>query len=393
MADNPRHEHNPCSLTENEQTPAKIWELLRRNEKFHRAVTKLQHIDAAAKTERTIGNAWFAADRLVKTLKEHHDFAGHALQWLVPEPLFRVSKVAIPKDIDLSGKSWVALDTITQGESTTPDIKDRKQWTWRRVKPRQPQAGGNIMRRGPTVEWQTSADPRFQSTVNPIAEWQEYHSKYGAFTLARSWKETPPEFKRVFCWLWRQRDSRAKDSRTGQRFDAPIPHETNFFQGWNLKSSIGRNTLDQEAFARAYTFDDLAQHYRVFALPNSIRSRSEASLMADWLFSQLVKNLPAREPELFGSPLQWDILLTVEDLIRDGAPFDEALQESFENLHLRADEWREGQPVPDQKKGWAQRGADWQNTYRIMDAPFTGTGFVQKIFPGKPNPPSPATPV
>ncbi|MFO1487363.1 MAG: hypothetical protein U1F65_02690 [Verrucomicrobiota bacterium] len=390
MANNPRHEHNPCSFSENEQTPAKIWELLRRNEKFQRAVAKLQRIDAAAKAELIIGDAWFSADRLVKTLKEHHEFAGHALQWLVPEPLFRISKVAIPRDIDLSGKSWIALDTITQGESTTPDIKDRERWAWRRLKPKQPRAGGNMMRRGPTIEWQTSGNLQFHNKVNPIAQWREYQESQGLFKVTHPWKSAPPQFKSVFCWLWRQRDSRAKDSVTGHRFDAPNAHETDFFQGWNLLSALAKNSIEQQALERAITFDELARHYRVFAIPNSIRTRMEARQVARWFFDQIADGLPQREPELFGSPLQWDILLTVEDLMRDGAPFDEALQESFEILHLKADKWHEGQPVPDQKKGWARRGADWQKTYRIMDAPLTGTGFVQKIFPGRPSPPASA---
>lgn len=113
MAHTPQHPDNPCSLDENEQTPAKIWELLRRNGKFQRAVNKLQRLDAAARTDPTIGPAWFAGYSLVKTLKQHHAFAGHALEWLVPEPLFRVSKVAIPIDVDLTGKNWVALGEET----------------------------------------------------------------------------------------------------------------------------------------------------------------------------------------------------------------------------------------------------------------------------------------
>jgi hypothetical protein len=153
-----------------------------------------------------------------------------------------------------------------------------------------------------------------------------------------------------------------------------------------------KNTIGREALARAFTFNDLSQHYRVFAFPNSIRTRSEARRIADWLFCQLAENLPAREPELYGSPLQWDIFLTVQDLIRAGAPLDEALQESFEKIHLKADKWHEGQPMPNQKSGWAQRGADWQNTYRVMDAPLAGAGLVQTIFPGRPNTLISATP-
>jgi len=36
-----QHAHNPCSLDENEQIPAKIWELLRRNESFRSDVARL----------------------------------------------------------------------------------------------------------------------------------------------------------------------------------------------------------------------------------------------------------------------------------------------------------------------------------------------------------------
>jgi len=52
MAHAPQHPHNPCSLDENQQTPAKIWELLRHNERFGRAVRKLQSHDATEKANR-----------------------------------------------------------------------------------------------------------------------------------------------------------------------------------------------------------------------------------------------------------------------------------------------------------------------------------------------------
>lgn len=53
MAHLPQHPDNPYnpSLPEAERIPAKLWELLRRNEKFQRAVTKLQGLDEIAKLE------------------------------------------------------------------------------------------------------------------------------------------------------------------------------------------------------------------------------------------------------------------------------------------------------------------------------------------------------
>jgi hypothetical protein len=48
MAHLPQHAQNPCSLDRNEQVPAKIWELLRRNERFKKAVTRLKVLDKRA---------------------------------------------------------------------------------------------------------------------------------------------------------------------------------------------------------------------------------------------------------------------------------------------------------------------------------------------------------
>ncbi len=400
MAHAPQHPQNPCSLDENQQTPAKVWELLRRNDRFKMAVARIEDLDrrprmadvGLQRRPREIGLA------MVRRLGELHSFAGVALQWLVPEPLFEIHHVAIPASVDLTGKAFAPLETVKLQEGITPDPADANHW--RTFEPHGQQdaqsvanRAGRPWRRGPHIQFQTSDDPRFCSKVDPLKEWCDYHTDGRKFTLGTPWRDAPPQFKREFCFLWRYLDSRTTNPITGTRIDAPREHETNFFQGWSLLSAIGRNTIEQEGLARAFTFDDLAQHYRVFALPNSIRTRTEARRVANWLYNQLALNLPDREPEIFGSALQWDILLTVEDLMREGAPFDEALQESFEKIHLKADNWHEGQPMPNQKKGWAQRGADWQNNFRVMDAPLAGTGFVQKIFPVKPSTLPPATPV
>jgi hypothetical protein len=64
----------------------------------------------------------------------------------------------------------------------------------------------------------------------------------------------------------------------------------------------------------AIMFDDLVKNYRVFAFPKSIRTRMEARRMADWLVDELFKlpegrSLPKHEPEIFGTPIQWDVFL------------------------------------------------------------------------------------
>jgi hypothetical protein len=93
--------HNPCSLDENEQIPAKIWELLRRNAAFRDTVQRLRELDAQESEYRTKpgqyhGSAWQKSWELVEKVSENHSSAGVALQWLVPEPLFHVERVTCP---------------------------------------------------------------------------------------------------------------------------------------------------------------------------------------------------------------------------------------------------------------------------------------------------------
>ncbi len=321
MAHAPQHPHNPSSLDENEQTPAKVWELLRRNDWFKKVVARLEGLDkrprvaddALQRRPREIGLA------MVRRLGEFHSFAGVALQWLVPEPLFEIHHVAIPANVDLTGKAFAPLETVKLQEGITPDPADEKHWrTFEAHAGQDAQSvancNGRPWRRGPHIHFQTSDDPRFCSKVDPLKEWRDYFADGRKFNLETPWRDAPPQFKREFCFLWRYLDSRTTNPITGTRIDAPREHETNFFQGWSLLSAIGRNTIEQEGLARAFTFADLAQHYRVFAFPNSIRTRMEARRMADWLNEQLCRlpdggELPAHEPEIYGTPIQWDVFL------------------------------------------------------------------------------------
>src|ERR1041385_61750 len=89
---------DPAFLDDDEQSPAKIWELLRRNDKFRSAVMRLARLDAKdkenhTKTGKYHGPAWEKSCRQIETAMEQHSFAGVALQWLVPEPLFEIHHV------------------------------------------------------------------------------------------------------------------------------------------------------------------------------------------------------------------------------------------------------------------------------------------------------------
>jgi hypothetical protein len=134
MAHAPQHPHNPCSLDENERIPAKIWELLRRNDAFRADVQQLSKLDTkerndCEKTGKYHGHAWQKSWRLVEHIKARHPFAGVALQWLVPEPIFHCHIATWPR-----GKKWkehpvFIIRFLRVGEGTKPNVKD-KNWRW-----------------------------------------------------------------------------------------------------------------------------------------------------------------------------------------------------------------------------------------------------------------------
>jgi len=123
------------------------------------------------------------------------------------------------------------------------------------------------------------------------------------------WRAAPADFKRQFCFMWRNLDSRLVNPITETRIDVPVEHESNFFSGWSLWSSLHKKNIEDEDVTRTILFDDLAENYRVFAFPNSIRTRMEARRMADWLVEKLCvlpdgNELPAQEPDIYGTPIQ-----------------------------------------------------------------------------------------
>jgi len=405
MAHAPQHPHNPCSLDENQQTPAKIWELLRHNERFGRAVRKLQSHDATEKANRVYG-PFRTSCRIVETLKSHHAFAAYALQWLVPEPEFIVWHVAVPKTWDSSGR--FALDIVAEGRGTTPDPA-KLGWE-NRIKGQPRGAVGESYLRGPVVFRQTCDDPRFcsfRNEIDPLQEWREFFEvNKRNFTLETPWLEAPPGFRRDFCWLWRQRDNRAVSPDTGLRHDAPEPHETDFFLNWHLGKALvcGCKTgqLDSEDLGRIFQFDELANDYRVFAFPKTIRTRMEAWRIANQLVKQLCRlpdgsELPKRECEVFGSPLLWDMLLVYEDRRNKGDEHLAALQYTFDTLYLRLPTARRHAEAPTERsldavlqhrvaeklltEAESTRWHSWQDDFARIHSPTSGQGLVQLIFP------------
>lgn len=313
---------NPCSLDEDEQIPAKLWELVRRNERFCQDVNRLRTLDererAGRESEKWHGRAWEQSCRFVEGVGKGHVFAGHALQWLVPEPRFLVQEVALAKN----GR----LKVVRIGEGLTPNLQGTVPWTsfrppnsenqftkpapkprpWRWFnRRRSPSPMGWRDVRGPVVNWTTSRNPRLRDHVNPIREWEQYD---WPFTPGHSWEEAPAGFKRDVQFVWRLSfDSRPKNPITGERSDSPHPHEVRFFRRFApfrflaLDAVAKRNP--RELVHASITFDDLARHYRVFAIPRTILTKAAANQMGEWLATNLKKG-----SDLFGGCLEQGLL-------------------------------------------------------------------------------------
>lgn len=176
MTRSPHPLFNPCLLDEDEQLPAKLWELLRCNEVFRAEVQRLIKLDTKERddcreTKKYHGKAWNQSFRLVDQVSRLHPFAGVALQWLVPEPLFHCSVAVWPL-----GKKWrkraaFPVRHLRIGVGTTPNI-NAKDWVWRN--PNKGDVSGHSMVRGPEIHWTKSRFRQLRSWINPIVEWRKY---------------------------------------------------------------------------------------------------------------------------------------------------------------------------------------------------------------------------
>src|SRR5208282_5319094 len=75
---------NPCDAPDEEQIPAKIWELLRRNFDFKKTVQQLLELDKIARATERRGPEWKQSCGIIAKPEISHPLAALALQWLVP---------------------------------------------------------------------------------------------------------------------------------------------------------------------------------------------------------------------------------------------------------------------------------------------------------------------
>jgi hypothetical protein len=266
------------------------------------------------KTRKYHGAAWEKSWRFVEKVGARQPFAGVALQWLVPEPLFCVRRVTFPH-----GKKWKRRPAfsprlIEVGEGTTPNTTDRTHWRWWKNS-RLANHAGRLIRRGPEVHWTTSRIKRLRDKVDPLKEWRDYFKDGRTFKMETPWRDAPPQFRRQFQFIWRSRfDCRPTNPISKDRSDSPHPHESNFFHSWRLDGFRASN-LSHENLVKMLKFNELADNYRIFAVPKTILTKASANVMGKWmtdelkrgsrLYGDLLKDGLLNEAELFGTTPEW----------------------------------------------------------------------------------------
>lgn len=303
---------NPGSITDNdEDIPAKLWELLRRNAAFQEAFARLLAYDQKSRKSKHYPNSEWQkrAEVLLRRCAQNNSFAAIALQWLVPEPVFWI-------DRRNGRKGWI------DGCGLTPDTRDRS-WHWR---PRDNQPHPSIIwsRRGPQL-WHTSRKGR------AFLEWKGWHKTKGWhlgrkwFDCSTAWPGTPAGFRHAFSFLWRSRyDSRPVNPITRNRIDCPRVHEVLFFEGWRLADLLARPNahVTSEGLQRSIDFDELARNYRIFAVPKSILTIGAANANGEWIANHLKRGSSFLGPrlkkglipnkEILGNKGDWDALADKE---------------------------------------------------------------------------------
>ena len=381
---NPIHHSNPCRYGE----PAKIWELLRRNEAFvkvvNRCALELQLAgklgDAGVGGARHRSRVW----RILDCVQRAHPLLEVVVKWMLPETTYRYEKAN--GDI---------------GEGSTPDIS---KMTWHPA--HEIDTGGWLMLFGPTITALEGGPGQFQ-------KWGEHLSRYGHPNLKTVWNELPELMRREVEFQWAFHHF----SETGPY--ETKPHESDYFSMDLLalfKNEETKGAIKENSLAAVYQHQTLSSN-RVFCFPKNVKMTSTQirSIFRIWADSVCESQSKSRE-EKFGTPIQWDTLLYYEDELKSlsylfGVPeekleIDEedlclfyiqlvsddnnlrnkvdklslserreaALAFAFEEIHM-------GGGIEGQSVQWHHHRHNYEDYLKEMDSPTSGRGHIQRVYP------------
>ncbi len=301
---------NPCSLDENEQIPAKIWELLRRNTEFKQAVERLRNLDRKARETNRSDSEWKESCDIIADLKNSNPLAALALQWLVPEPRFFASRESDGQTEDGTGHS--------------PDFK-HDSWIW--IKRNAPQGAiGHHNMRGPEV-----------AAENP--DWKNWQLGEALFNCETPWLHLPNSYQGVFWDIWQKKYAcsetqevafadawtsvRAALSRTQKQLDEanqslcvePGP-ATKIGNGLSVRQIPQfQPRLTETECGHLLMLTELAAKSRIFAVPTTLLTKSDAVKSLRRLGALLTGSLPERRSHFFGTKAAWRDFVAVESRV------------------------------------------------------------------------------
>jgi hypothetical protein len=309
MAAKSQHFFNPCDAPNAQRLPAKIWELLRRNDSFRRDVNRLRALDKRATKETKeyqevarqynqavadqdnaqIAASWQRLDqikhrptrsetlRLIEKHQRTHPLAALALTWLVPEPEFFIR--------------CKCRSRVQEGHGFSPDWSD---WSWRNVyvgsgRKLAVKVGGESWTRGPGI---------FASTLtNPFPDWQNWRPGQALFDYKTPWNRLPRSFRRQFVAAWRD------------NYDSPDAHEFNF-----LRQPRKTDRLSRADFANYLSFRQTVKRNRLFAVSPAVLTTKDVGSVFGKLVTKLKRRLPESREHLFGSEAAWGHYLALREI-------------------------------------------------------------------------------
>ena len=252
------------SLSENEKNSGKIWTLLRYSKAFQKDVKWFSAKYKTATNKRakqaTRENAKCEFHTKYEEIENINQFAATALQWMFPMPVF---------------------------ENRNPTIG------W-----------------GPYIAHKMDGDK-----IDAFAEWKEYEAAKDFLSLETDWFSVNAGFKRDLIFHYSQIDSRVCNPVKNDRSDAPFPHETDFFNDFELAEIINNGPgVDVELTAKIKTAGDLKNLYRVFAVPRHLHSKKAVDEAFEPIIKAVKDALPTKASELFGTDSEWRDFMKLKEI-------------------------------------------------------------------------------
>ena len=257
------------TLSGDERIPAKIWELLRRNDDFKKVVQQLRQLDKKARRTKRSGSEWKESCRIIEDIQNTNPLAALALLWLVPEPLFLVA-------CEHDGQ-------IEDGTGLSPDFK-HESWIWLKRDDAPQGAIGFPSRRGPEI-------------AAHFKDWKNCHEGEALFNCEMAWLDLPKSFRGRFKAIWHR------------HYDSPNAFKVKLFEKWNplrvLTQSVKAGTISGDDFDAALELHELIHSYHLFAVSPVMLTSSDVRSTFNKLGEDYLSRQPPKRENLFGTQAAW----------------------------------------------------------------------------------------